>query len=226
MRRIFLLLSAAVIATTALAQRLTEQQAKERAESNPFCIGLLFYRVDEATKTASVVKAPPQYDYMSQYSVSEPVVIPDSVSYGGKNYVVTAVGDSAMMNFENVAEVQLPSTIKTIGGYAFSSAGINKINLPEGLTVIGDYAFFGTQLTDVVLPERLDSLGSNAFGFSNVSSIAIPSSVRHFGNSIFSFSRLAEVTLPENMEEIPYRLFADCLKLKTITLPQSVRRIG
>ncbi len=61
--------------------------------------------------------------------------------------------------------VTLPSTLKTIGAYAFDYR-LSQINLPEGLKTIGNYAFPNSQLTDVVIPNSVTNLSAYAFGFS------------------------------------------------------------
>ena len=61
--------------------------------------------------------------------------------------------------------VTLPSTLKTIGAYAFDYR-LSQINLPEGLKTIGNYAFPNSQLTDVVIPNSVTNLSAYAFGSS------------------------------------------------------------
>ena len=140
--------------------------ATATAKSKPIFLNELFYSVNEADGTATLVKAPPQYDYYNNIRYDPILVIPDSVSYEDKKYVVTEIGDSAFYYYAKIKNIQLPSTIKTIGNGAFYYSSIEEINLPEGLTVIADNAFSGCKsLDNVVLPESLDSIGNSAFNY-------------------------------------------------------------
>ena len=73
------------------------------------------------------------------------------------------IGGEAFHGF-NATSVTFPSTLKTIGSYAFDSR-LSQINhLPEGLKTIGSQAFANSQLTDVVIPNSVKSLSATAFG--------------------------------------------------------------
>ena len=64
----------------------------------------------------------------------------------------TSAGSS--YGFTNLESITLPSTLKTIGSYAFYKAGTYELNLPESLEEIGDYAFGGCKgLETLTLPE-------------------------------------------------------------------------
>lgn len=207
---------------------LMASTATATAKSKPIFLNNLFYSVNEADGTATLVKAPPQYDYYSNIIYDSILVIPDSVSYEDKKYVVTEIGDSAFYYYANIKNIQLPSTIKTIGNGAFYYSSIEEINLPEGLTVIADNAFCGCMsLDNVVLPESLDSIGHRAFSSCNkLSSIVIPNNTKHIGEWVFYSTGVEYVKLPDNMEVIPMRLLSSCYNLKSIELPKSVKKIG
>ena len=60
--------------------------------------------------------------------------------------------------------VSLPSTLKTIGDYAFEESGITSVVLPAGLTEIGGWAFNScADLASVQLGESLTTVGTSAF---------------------------------------------------------------
>ena len=64
------------------------------------------------------------------------IVIPATVSDGGKEYKVIAIEDKA-----------------------FRRANISSIQLPEGLLSIGKEAIYGTQITELTIPNSVTSLG-------------------------------------------------------------------
>ena len=70
------------------------------------------------------------------------ITIPSQVTYEGKTYDVTGIGD-----------------------YAFRYATITSISLPEGLTSIGEEAIYNTQITELVLPNSLVTMGTYAMAY-------------------------------------------------------------
>ena len=103
---------------------LMASMATVSAKSKPIFLNNLFYSVNEADGTATLVKAPPQYDYYNDIRYDSLLVVPDSVSYEDKKYVVTEIGDSAFYYYSKIKNIQLPSTIKTIGASAFYKSSI------------------------------------------------------------------------------------------------------
>lgn len=80
---------------------------------------------------------------------------------------VTRIGNHAFYGFTKLSSVTLPSTIESIGSYAFGGTIIETINFPEGLKSIEAFAFNYFQkynLSDITLPASLESIGYFAFG--------------------------------------------------------------
>ena len=57
--------------------------------------------------------------------------------------IVTEIADGAFKNFLAIRGVELPSTLQTIGAYAFYGSSIKEIVIPETVEDIGNYAFSG-----------------------------------------------------------------------------------
>ena len=82
---------------------------------------------------------------------------------------VVAIGDGFLgslgdMYLENVQEIILPDTVRSIGGYAFSGTAINSIVLPKELTSIGEYAFAHCEnLYEIDIPDSVESMGEGVF---------------------------------------------------------------
>ena len=74
---------------------LMASTAAATAKSKPFLLDCLFFSVNEADGTAALVKAPPQYNHFYYLHYDSIFVVPDSVSFEEKSYVVTEIGDSA-----------------------------------------------------------------------------------------------------------------------------------
>ena len=130
---------------------------------------------------------------ITKYTGSDTVIeIPESY----KNYKVTVIGASVFNN-SKITEVTIPSSIKQIEDYAFSSChSLTKVNLSEGLEEIGEMAFWGcTSLETLTTPSTVKTIGSNAFA---------------------DCTGLKSVTLPRAFEGSIDTIFAGCDNLTTI----------
>ena len=60
--------------------------------------------------------------------------------------------------------LKLPSTLRTVGAYAFNGSGaLKRLTLPEGVESLGEGAFMTCGLKTISLPASLASIGENAF---------------------------------------------------------------
>lgn len=94
------------------------------------------------------------------------VIVPSEVTTDGKTYSVTSIANNAFKDETSITYVILPSTITSIGDYAFYGAsGLISIDInSSNLKTIGIYAFADTSLTSIKLPiANLTSVGAYAF---------------------------------------------------------------
>lgn len=119
------------------------------------------------------------------------------------DHAFTKLTDGAMA--PQFTEIELPSTLTSIGAYAFAYANkLTGIVIPKGITNISDYAFAAcTSLTNVSLPQSVVEVSSYAFA---------------------GCSSLTNINL-ENVKLIKEGAFANTLKLDNISLT-SVEEIG
>lgn len=157
------------------------------------------------------------------------IVIPDTVSNGGKDYCVVSVADEAFICCSELLSVQLPATLTTIGSHAFNwCSRLADIVLPKGLASIGEYSFcYCDSLAAVTLPAGLSTIGENAFSWSGLKAVEIPEGNVAVGNYAFSHcARLTEITLPDGMSAIGDYVFGWCSALPTVSLPEGLSAIG
>jgi hypothetical protein len=140
--------------------------------------------------------------YLYYNDNSGEVIIPETVTYNGKTYTVTAIDNYAFAHYGNnsnniITSITLPTSITWIGNYAFYNCwGLQTINLPHSLTTIGNYAFTScSSLTNIVIPDSVTMIGDVAFsGCSGITNISIGKSVNYIGNWAFeNCSRLTSV---------------------------------
>ena len=71
----------------------------------------------------------------------------------------------------DIQTVSLPSTIKSIGSYAFYGCSIlSQVTFPDSLEKIGGYAFSETSILKITIPASVNFIGAYAFYGSILSS--------------------------------------------------------
>lgn len=111
---------------------------------------------------------------ITKYTGSDTVIeIPESY----KNYKVTVIGASVFNN-SKITEVTIPSSIKQIEDYAFSSChSLTKVNLTEGLEILNNSVFFNcSELREIKLPSTLKEIGPRAFSGAALNNVVLPDS--------------------------------------------------
>lgn len=168
--------------------------------------GILYRTTSDSTVEVTCTELLPDQAFPNGDDYSGVVSVPATVVCDDVCYQVTAIGDMAFANCEELSFVVIP----------------------QGVTRIGDYAFFGCiNVKQVIMPDGLTSIGSFAFRECYYfSPIEIPATVTHIGSSAFSYCTLiTSITLPPDISKIPSSLFAGCMMLEEIELPKRVRTI-
>ncbi len=136
---------------------------------------------------------------------------------------VTSIPANAFRKMTSLKSISLPSTLTTIGNYAFYvCTGLNEIDLST-VTSIGESAFYGcTGLRSITVPSGC-SLGSSAFsGCSGVTSVVLGSRTGIPYSAFSGCTGLVSVSLPDGLETIYSNAFANCTSLESIHLPDSI----
>lgn len=78
---------------------------------------------------------------------------------------IEEIGQEGLAGFGAVTEIQLPSSVKKIGEWAFRTCkSLNKIVFSEGLEEMGKEVFFeDTALKEIELPDTLTKIGPQLF---------------------------------------------------------------
>ena len=116
------------------------------------------------------------------------VTIPATATLGGKTYQVTAVGNDAFKSCNKLTSLTLPNGLVSIGKYSFYNIGVKEIVFPTTLKSVGDYAFMYCKMSAISLPDGLESVGSYAFyNMSSLQKVLLPSSVTSIGDYAFFY---------------------------------------
>ena len=149
-------------------------------------------------------------EYSNEYSGS--VVIPETVTYNGVTYPVTAIGNQAFHGCGGLTSVIIPNSVISIGNSSFCNCkGLKSIEIPNSVTTIDNYAFESCYgLTNIIIGNSVTKINLMAFyGCSGITSIEIPNSVRYIGYEAFeNCTNLASIVFPNSHIRICRDAFA------------------
>ncbi len=185
---------------------------------------------------------------------------------------VTSIGSSAFYNCKSLTSVTIPDSVTSIGGYAFEECtSLTSITIPDSVTSIGSYAFYNCDaLTYVYYGGTLENKQGMTIGLRNdrlnnatwyfnccslqysyndadstatvigcdkkVVDIGVPPTVIKDGKTytvtaidsyaFYGYMQLETVTLPDSVTKIGAYAFTYCEKLKNINLGNGVKTIS
>ncbi|MBO5132665.1 MAG: leucine-rich repeat domain-containing protein [Paludibacteraceae bacterium] len=146
-----------------------------------FTIGDLSYTItDEEKLTVSVGAV--------TTSISEDVVIPETVKYDSVEYIVTSIARGAFDYCRSLTSITIPNSVTTIGDDAFfACSSLTSVEIPNSVTAIGKYAFYSCSgLTSIDIPNSVTEIGDDAFCYcSSLTSVDVPESVATIGEDAF-----------------------------------------
>ena len=145
------------------------------------------------------------------------IVIPPSVSYGGKSYKVVAIGDMAFNDNKDVTSLVIPSSVDTIKYCAFSGcSGIKTITIEDGKS-------------ELLTHGNTNSYNGIFTGCGNLRKVYLGRNIRPVADGIkepFRESTIQTIILGNNVSEIRKQMFYGCERLDNITIPNNVTRLG
>ena len=139
---------------------------------------------------------------------------------------ITSIGNNAFKNCGNLKSVKFPTTLNTVGSYAFHNCiSLTSIDLSgcSGLINIFHYAFWSCQnLTDVKLPASLKVLDEAAFYYCTslpTIDLSVCTSLAYLGMAAFRLCTcLVSVNFPASMKSFGSGVFYGCTSLTSIDL--------
>ena len=143
--------------------------------------------------------------HVDGYNATGPLNIPASVNYGGNDYAVTNIGNSAFLYYFYLTSLSIPNSVVTIedGAFAYCSGFTGDLIIPNSVTTIGASAFFTCYSFDgdLVIGNSVTTIGEYAFddcnGMHGV--LNIPSNVTTIGIDAFRYCAFSGITVdPES----------------------------
>ena len=200
----------------------------------------VYYNLDGNKREAQVTynESAPADSYSSSYSGA--VTVPQVVTYEGKEYTVTSIGEEAFFENIGLTSVTIPNSIKSIGDKAFyGCSALTSVTIPNSVTTIGEGAFSACNaLTAINIPGSVENIGMGAFSSCNALSTIIVDKdnavydSRNGCNAIILVANNMLIAgckgtiIPNTVTGIGACAFYGCQSLTNISIPNSVRTIG
>lgn len=205
--------------------------------STPMCFAENLYIGGELATDIVIPEGTTKIGEDTFYNVSsiKNVTLPDGIK---------VIEYGAFENAEGLETINLPDSLERIGEYAFRLCkGLTKIVIPEKIKKIPTGAFdccFG--LKEVTIPASVTSIASSAFSscanIENVYAADLESWLKidfsgyssnpafYSENLYFGGKKVTDVVIPAGVSEVKKCAFAGYENLKSVTIPDSVTKIG
>ena len=186
---------------------------------DPVEINGIYYYLSSETNVAEVTSSSNHY--------SGEVVIPEKVTYEGKQYSVTSIGSHAFQNCYNLTSVAIPNSVTSFDSGAFQGcSALTTITIPNSVTTIGPAAFQNcSALTTITIPNSVTTIGFAAFhGCKELTSITIPNGLAFIDDFVFASTGLTSITIPNGVTSIGNTALSWCC-LTSITIGSGVTSI-
>ena len=195
-----------------------------------FTVNGLNYRVWSATEAIIMPKGEE-----ASYSGISTSNFAETVSYQGKSYTVVGIADGAFSKATFSGNITLPSTITTIGSYAFDAAEASTLTLGPNVQILLEAAFAGNKITaysvnaaNPYFTALTTSDGTNSDGVlaskDKTILVSFPGGKKGsggwFGGSSLNY------TIPSSITEVGDFAFYMNSNVTSVTIPNTVKRIG
>ena len=178
------------------------------------------YRLDEQRQTAELTYL--SYDSLNVDAYRGVLDVPAEVQVDGAQYRVTGVTPFACVYCDDLKSVTLPEGVTHVGFGAFSDCpNLMDVSLPTSLTTLGDWAFYRDgALQEANMPEAVRRVGAATFAFcTGLAKVEIPRGMKSIAQHAFYYcTALNEVVIPGSVDQIGEYTFAYCTGLTKVQM--------
>ena len=196
------------------------------ASAYDFMVDGLCYNIN--SDSTSVMVTYQNFDYTTNpkyLNLCEDLIIPEYVTYKGKTYSVTKIGDFAFAGCSGLTQITFSNSVTEIGIGAFRNcSGLTHVAFPNSLTKIGAWAFSDCSGLTQVNFNSVKNIGGYAFiCCSGLTQVTIPNSVTAIGDGAFAACNgLIQVYIPNSVKYFGCLAFTKCSNLTQVTIPKSL----
>lgn len=147
-----------------------------------------------------------------------------------KIFDVTSIGYGAFA-YAKIESMVIPSNVKTIGEFAFAHSALKQVVIESGVKNIGAKAFYMSEnLQTVSVADSVQSIGCNAFeGTKYYADKENENGIVYIGKVAYVYrgnkADITDIEIKDGTVGIADQALGYMRKLKTITLPSSVKHI-
>ena len=133
------------------------------ASAHDFEVDGIYYKRTSDTTVEVTFRGSLYNSYHREYS--DDVLIPSIVTYSGKEYSVTSIGQRVFYYCDGLTSVTIPNSVTSIGGSAFQGcSGLTSVTIGNGVELIQSYSFAGCSgLTSVTIGNGVERIWSYIF---------------------------------------------------------------
>lgn len=208
----------------------------------------LYYILKETSKNAELTY---QSTASSNYLGKVNIVIPETISYDGKEYTVTTISNRAFAMCTSLESISIPGTVTTLGTTTtlssdlpfYGCTSLKSVRFEDGTDklTLGNYhyvssgggLFSGCSLEEIYLGRNIGYVDLSDHGYSafynqaNLKKVTIGEKVTSLPRYIFrSCTALTYVDFGSSLTSIPSYAFYQCRSLTSVILPETAIEIG
>lgn len=194
----------------------------------------IFYNItDHTVRTVEITykgSEPDEFEFEYEGGV---VNIPQTVTYHGRTFSVTAVAGNALKN-PYISKITIPEGIETLEDYAFNHCNLDGvIYIPASVKSIGVSAFYPILYIDGFVVDAANTVydsrdncnsiietATNTLLYGSCTSV-IPRSVTSIAPAAFMGAEIKSLTIPESVTSIGEAAFVHT-KIEEIVIPEGV----
>ena len=191
-----------------------------------FGVDGLYYKIRSDGESVYLAYEWAKYSYDHSHYTGD-IVVPESVTYGGKQYAVTGFYSDVFQESPALTSVVLPNTITELPSF-YKCTALTEVKLGTSITSIKSMTFYGcSALSKIEIPESVTNIDNYAFsGCSSLGSIVIPNSVTNIGDEVFSgCTSLRSIVIPESVDTLGRYCFKGCSALSSVTIEDGTKML-
>lgn len=197
------------------------------------CSGLKEVVIPEGVKYLTGKSFLMDKDRMSSVEV---ISLPSSLEYISSD--VVKFQELGFVNLKEIKVTKGNKVFSTIDGVLFNvvrgslvwfprKAFKDKIyKVPDRVKRIGNSAFCSCECEAIILSDSVKVIEGYAFCKSSTKEVYISDNVKFLGVGVFYKSSIVNMELPKHITEIPDMTFYCCKYLKSVSIPEDVKKIG